>query len=1373
MPLPAGAVAPVRRRPGVWLGFLAAVGLFVAGVEFARRSADWFRPAAVAPFHIVTPAADAVVRRGEPVTLSAYLDPTAPGLVLSAAADLVTRAGPGEPESRRRMTTDPATGAFVAVLPPADADFEYRVEAGPAASDWFTVRVADPVDLAPGTAVEVAPPAYAAGVVRPRSLPGFTDLDAVAGSTAAARLRFTRPALSAVLEWRPDAPGGLPETLPVTLDPDGAGGTATVPLREPGTLRLVLANEPGVRKLRTEVAVRVRVRADEPPRFVAVAGLYAAPRDVRPGQPVAVTVTLADDVAVAAAELEVAAGPGFMAVTRLPVTLTGAGGLTAEGRVTVEPLARMAHGEKVRVRLRVTDTRPGAPAATYPPDGWAEWTVSVGAPPPDAQEAFGPRDAVAARLTAGLADLHEAARAATRLQAATTGKGPLPVDHAARLAAARAKLKAAAGALRDAAREGALTPPLRPLAAAVRALADLTTGETDDFLRRATTDDPADRRAALEAAVTRLRQAVERGEHLARVNDRLARARLDADRLGALAAAYTALADRAAADAPVAEVSAERGRLAARFPSLLADSEPLRAAVAAAAGAERRAFADRAAALAAAVHDLDAAADRLAAAVRAAVGAELAAVQSGVADRAAAALGTLGTPARLARVTLPDPAAARAAVGLLAAGRRAEVLTELEKFAQSLDRAADEFDRHSSDPSDGKSIARLLAQWQDDIRGRAAGFTALPAAGKAALRAEQRAVHAAASHLNLPPDAALAPLREAAAVHLDVASRRLEADGAGADQAMRLAAEALTRLADLVPAAADRLARSRPDLDRLRADHESAAAAVEQTLKAFEKQTPDEAARRAFAARVGPLLDRYDPLAARVAALDLPGHEARRVAAADALAAAAADIRAGLPVDVPASVAAARHALDRLRDAVNGQPPVDAQADELARLQAEVAAHPDAHAATQARIAKSLTALAAPEASALLHDAREAVRRAEAAFKDGTDLPRRTAGAAAVLAALADRLAGRRPDADRITAFAAARSRAAAVALSRAGRPLHPDSGEERRQLGREAEELTHTRVGPAGQVLKRRVLDLYARLIGKTEPDRDAAGQAQLGEALAELAAASAGVADVVRAAPPVAPDPAAGYLPSPQLAAPMRELARAQRAVRDRAAGAGAEVAARLRPEGGGAFEELERRQRDLAAAPAGVPATGLVADRLRVGDARTAVEAADQAVAALRAGASPLADRQAELAAGVRALVGNTRSAAARQVARTRALAAEADDLAAWLAAAEGPDDDLRAAAEEARRVARSLGTAADKADAADAGGADQGRREAEAVLAKLPAALLSGAPAGGDAEPGRSVRVAAAAVRVTDPKPDVLRRAARALAAAARAVPLPAP
>src|SRR5439155_14401367 len=100
-------------------------------------------------------------------------------------------------DGRRLPMTGDGSAVFHVTLPAVADDFEYRVEVGPAASDRFTVLVADPVELADGTTAEVLPPAYAAPSVPPRSSPGLTELDGLQYSTAAVRLRFTRPAATA------------------------------------------------------------------------------------------------------------------------------------------------------------------------------------------------------------------------------------------------------------------------------------------------------------------------------------------------------------------------------------------------------------------------------------------------------------------------------------------------------------------------------------------------------------------------------------------------------------------------------------------------------------------------------------------------------------------------------------------------------------------------------------------------------------------------------------------------------------------------------------------------------------------------------------------------------------------------------------------------------------------------------------------------------------------------------------------------------------------------------------------------------------------------------------------------------------------------
>src|SRR5207245_2634851 len=95
---------------------------------------------------------------------------------LPESAVLVVRDGPGSVERKLPMTGD-GSAAFHVTRPGVTADFEYRVDAGPAASDWHAVAVADPVELTEQSAAEVAPPAYAAGLVPTRTVTGLTELD--------------------------------------------------------------------------------------------------------------------------------------------------------------------------------------------------------------------------------------------------------------------------------------------------------------------------------------------------------------------------------------------------------------------------------------------------------------------------------------------------------------------------------------------------------------------------------------------------------------------------------------------------------------------------------------------------------------------------------------------------------------------------------------------------------------------------------------------------------------------------------------------------------------------------------------------------------------------------------------------------------------------------------------------------------------------------------------------------------------------------------------------------------------------------------------------------------------------------------------------
>jgi hypothetical protein len=1167
-----------------------------AGDHLRRVMMPWSRSAGV-PFEIVVTSGDAVVRRGEPVTLAAYLRPTEPNALFPEGASIAFRDWPGAAERREPMTAD-AGGVFHATTPAAADDFEYRVEVGSAVSPWHTVLVTDPVELADPSAAEVVPPAYATSIPT-RFLPGFANLDGLQFSTVAFRLRFTRPAESVALEWRPDSRPGTdpPDLVPIELAGDRTGGTASIQLRVSGTLRLLLVNEPGPRKLRTELTAAVRVAVDAPPRLEHLTGISTQPGTVHPGAQVPISLAAVDDVGVRTAVLEYAVGPADAKVEHLAIPLTGAGTPRAEGRLLFDLAGKGREGDTIRYRLRVTDTRSidevklGPQEVVYPPSGWAELRLSATAPPLDQQEVFGQRDAVRANLTAIFKEVADTRTAVEALRADTAGHSPLPVDHAVRLGQLRERTQKTAALLYDCSRDAALTPDLRPLAGAVDAVVDGPVRAAGDALRTAATDSPADRQAALAAARDRLAEAAGQVEGLLKQNDRLARERLDRRRLAALAADQARLADRVKAGKPDDLFAAQRDLLG-RLNHLIADSDALKQSVDAVAGREAARFAAELKALAAALRGLNAATDQHAADVRRWLLDDLARQHAGLAKQAEGVLPTMATAARLAGATLSKPAEFRRAADLIANDQIVDALVELEKLALALDRTAAEFDLRAAERKDPKAATRQLARWQDDLREQFAAatretpFDKLPDPAKATFRMEQTALAKAVEQLKLPADPSTTALRDAALVHLGFAVKRLDAEGAEAEVAMRLAADALDRLAEKTPTAAERLARTRPELEKLRLEQDAIVTAAEQVVRQHEKYSPTGPVIKTLAQKFAPVQARQQKLADRLAELDLPSLEPRRARALLALKAAAADLKAGLPFDAVASLAWAKREIDRLRTAADGQVPPDDAADDLAGKQAAVADmvralghHPTAKQLEPA-VAAQLDVLrlfvpvaAAPEAPVLMHDATEALKQAKAAAeacqRDAAKHPEfwhRAAVAAVALARLADRLNGREPDRDRVRRLAGLRRAAEAEAKKLAGKSFNADvSGEAKRQLAREAEELAVTRVGAAGQVGKKLALDLYALLQLKSEPDHLAGNQKRLADALDELAGAMANVPELTAkpaALVPAHPDPADRVLPSKPLADALRETARRLRATREQANRLTADVAARLGP-------------------------------------------------------------------------------------------------------------------------------------------------------------------------------------------------------------------
>jgi hypothetical protein len=1410
----------VAGAAGAVLAVAATAALVPGSGDRIRRVAlPWHRPPQPG-FRIVVTSGDAVVKRGDQVWLSAYAERT--GAAPPTEAVVVFRDGPGAPEVREPMTFD--GGAFHFRWPSAITDFEYRVEIGTAQSDWFRVTALDPVELADGTRIEIVPPEYAT-TQKKRTLTALTDLDGLEYSTLHFHLKFTRPAEAVHFLWRArDLPKD--EVIAVELAPDRLSATAHFPLRSSGVLTLVLKRAANGKWLETPTPVNVRATRDEPPWFEQVSGVAPRLRTVRPGAEVPIAFVARDDMSVAGAALVYVVGPDESKSTTVPITLTGSGTPRATGQIPLALAGKANEGDTVRFRITLSDNRRvgadpalGPQGAVYPPSGWSELKLTATAPPLEQQDIICQRDALHEPLEHGAKELEEAADKVAALRNSTAGGFALTVDQSAQLHAVKEQVGGAEDALLAAARDAALTPELRPLAADVRAVGEQKLRAAQDALRRAEVDN-ASRTDAFNTAITHLRDGHARLNELIARNAKFARERLDRTKLTALASEQTALADGAKAAPP--DLLPRQKALLARLEALIAESDALKAAVGSTRVEEVRRLAGVISELATKLRELDAAARESADEIRSALAGGIARDQDALEKRVTSVFAELDTAARLAGVALPRPEDFRRIADLAAAAKTVEALAELEKHSQAVTQIAATFDKWAAERIDPRSAAKQLALWQTDLQARAGAATKdttyekLSVDLKKMFHTEQQAIHSAAEALALPPE--LAKARESALIHTGRARDSLATNGAGALDAMKFASDALLRLAAQTPTIGERHAKALRALDPLRQELDSSGNAVDQVLRNSERQPPDALARK-----LAPLAERQRKLIAGALALDLPGLSERHARVLSALAAAVGDMQDGSQLDIQTSQAWVRREFERLKLVLEGNPAADARADELFHRLAALAASLDAQGVllTKQHLEPVVPVLqdawrqfglmVVPEAPVLVNDARNAVQAAEIAIRDAKpdEARRRVRSAVEALGKLADRLNGFESDLERINRLAASRR----LAAEKPKELLFSD--EAQRQLGRESDELGATRVGFAGQALKKRALDLYAKLRAKTDPERIGTDQKVLATTLDELAAKMADIAELAVAgerATPLSVTGADRFLPSKPHAEALRDLAKRQRLLHAQVTSFTTELASRLRPSVGNPLAALDAKQRQLALdALALVRETALdsalkasdaalrAADRVRVGQVLAAKEAGARAAAAFRqlsaAGAdkpwgkraAELAGRQDEIIDGLSELLTQPNVISAQQVARTEELGHDSGELAGAIERAAlvfAPGDPtgqvLLGAGKLAREAEKRLLEAAKKATEGGTADAEKLRAAAEMTLrdaANLVARAAPPAPPEGvNVAVGDNVQTAKRAMRKAidalapggnpTAAPGAMREAAHALAEAAK-------
>ncbi len=1354
---------------------LLAAAFLPGAIDHLRRVAiPWHRPAS-SQYQIVVTSGDPIVRRGFTVTLTGYAKKTDSGAPALTAATLLCRDVGGTAEHRIPMTVD--GNATFHITRVVTDDFVYRIEAGGGVSDWFTVAALDPADIAEGSVTEVLPPKYAPNGTK-SVRPGFVALDGFQHGTAEFRLRFTRPPADAYLEFR--AEGTTPELTRLVMSPDRLTGTATFRFKQDGVLRLVTVVEQDGRKLRSEdPTVSVRVKPDALPRFELVSGISPRPMAARPGERLNVAVVATDDIAVGSAVLEYALDPTDSGVVTVSVPLSGVGTARATGQVNLDLTDKARPGQTLRFRLRVLDSRRlddlglKPQEAVYPESGWATIRIDADAPPLEVQEILGRRDVVRASLEAALKELREEGIPAIDQVIVDVEKVDLPSDHITRLNNSRENTKRAANLLHDAARESALCQEMRPLATSLRNVADGPLKDGEDALRRAVLASPKEREGLLATSRKYLADSDRRIEELIAHNDQLARTKLDIRALTGFATEQAALAVRIAGTPPEDLIKVQQ-ELLISLNKLLQESEALRKATDAAKQHEFQMLATNTADLTSMIHELNDAAREFQANAQELVFGSIIADQKALAASAEGVLARLDTAARLAKITPPKAEDFRRVAELVADGKNVDALVGMAQLAQALDAIATTFEKHATDRLDSKVAARQLALWQDDLRNRfrvataanPGNFATLPAATRASFRTEQAAIRSATGALRVSPGAGAAA-RDTAVEHLTGVSNFLNATGANVDVAMKIAIDQLNMLAEKLPTIPERLAKTRSEFDKLLREQESIVVGVEQVFRLSDPT--------AFQKKLAPFAARQQQQVAAFTALDLPGFDPRRVRMLAALTAATTDLHSAVILDVPVSQAWAKREFERFRSTLfDNTAPADEKADELARRMEDVVKALQSMGATPTiaanvqDILKQLGKLTrTPEAPALLYDAGASMQTADLAFRNSNTKPaellRKVQTAAEDLARLSDRLNSIESDLDRVRRLSANRRLAAIRAKEiPPNSQVNPEVG---RELARELDELTLTRVGFVAQMQKKRILDEYARLRDKPAADRQAEAHANLATGLDELAAFMADIDDlcatVERAPSPTETSEADGFLPSRTLADALRDLARRHRTARERIINLPAELRKWTKPANTNPLAEIEKEQRklgtdvsklveSLSTQSVRFPAdpnfaeseTLLAANHLRNGSVREAKENGARAMRLLRKlaesplarGAGELANRQERLLRELSSAAAIPGVVAARQRARVQELASSATELLRRLEAAardaglEGTAGKTLAEAAIATSAARKLLIDAD--DKLVAGKAEEAatlREEAEAQFREIAAKTAGTGPA----------------------------------------------
>jgi hypothetical protein len=1251
-----GAVASCVTALVLFAALLIPAFLAPRGGELTRRFfLPWYTPSATVAYKVVVSSGDPAVKRGDPVTLTAYVEPTRPDAKLPTSATLVLTAN-GK-EERVAMSAD-EPNVWHARRPAAEADFDYRVEAGGAVSETHHVSVVDPVTLA-SARVSVKPPAYAARPGEPdATIEGLGELAALEHSSIAFDLKFAPRPVMAVLEFAPDGTADQKparERTPLVVAADGSV-RVTVPAQRSGTFALVAEGDRGVK---SEFPTQpLRVHKDEPPKLARVAGLAEKAQPVRPNEKIVVECAATDDVALTKLVLEwkVDGGP----VQTLPLDARGLPAAQCEGKVVLPLSGKVKVGQRVSCRLAATDNRdlPEAnlkPQTTFYPemDHWSEFEIDANAPPLAEQDVLRRKEEIEAKLREIRDELKGEWQAADLLKRGTDNGQSLRPDDRDKLTGLQDEVAGTAKKLDDLARDVGMTPDLGRVSEALQGLADREMRDADTALAKAKESRKADDQTAeFDKARKALDDALRKVNELIPENERIAQDRLDKRKLEDLAREQQELADQAKGADPkeATDIAKKQKELEEQLNKIREQSEGLKKAADAARAEDAKRLAEAAKKIADEMRDLDravknaerdSAQDRLAEVKKKQD--ELARKAKELAEKTDAASRIAQTPP----LKTDDADQARTA---LENGDLDEAAKQQEKARRELERLARDLEQSAANTRDPREAAKQLARLQDELRHRLGEETKdtpldrLPAERRAALEKQQEAIERAAARLKLPAgDIPAETAKQRAVGDAQEARNSLKkADAPAADKKMQAAKDSLESLADRLPTKEQRLARAKAAVADLKAQQEAVRNKADAAIRASERQDPDSPAdQKEIAWRMAEAAQKQAAVAEKLNGLDVPGQEARKDRAVDTLQKAAGDLTAGRPQDAGASQLAAKRELDRLEQALNGQTPADDKAAELADKQRELAAEAQKNATEpdrgvqqdlqrrQAEIAREVEKLPVPEAATAQAEAADAARKAEAAGavgKSPAELAKRAQEAADKLDALSDRVNGKESPADVADRLA---KRQKAIAEEQERRKSDVSTSEARKKAGQVQEEVKNLRPGENNQKARQRVEEALHKARASTDPETNAHAQKAAADALKDLADRLTREKAETSKREPQPADPAEA---AERLAKKQRELAERTKREVEQAKEKPGEDGKKAAQE---AMQRAAREQADLARQAGELPGRDSPADR------QQAQEAMQRAKEELERENQPGAARkQAEAADALDRLTGKAR-------------------------------------------------------------------------------------------------------------------------------------